>query len=141
MGLTAVIGCHRGIYALGQGHFNPKPTVAQFLTTRRCFRLSRQQLHASPHYLQKYSPWSTKFTGSLDSKIFWQSAVYAAMFFGVTSYFCVSASSLTTYVLMLVFRLHQTSVQRSSYCFPFKFIVCIPKRSWSSYRRTSTCLS
>ena len=82
-----VIGYRRGVYILGQGHFKPQPTAAQFLTARRCFRLSRE-FHANSHYLQKYSPWSTKFARSLQSSTLWQGALYAtALFGGITSYF------------------------------------------------------
>ena len=82
-----VIGCCKGVYVLGQRQFKPPPTAAQFLSARRCFRLPRE-LRANSHYLHKYSPWSTKFTEPLQSRIFWRGALYATVFFGgITSYF------------------------------------------------------
>jgi hypothetical protein len=88
--LVMAIGCRRGVlgvYILGQGQFRPQLTTSQFLTTRRCFRLSRE-LRANPHYLQKYSPWSTNFARSLQSRTFWRGALYATVLFGgITSYF------------------------------------------------------
>jgi hypothetical protein len=82
-----VIGCRRAVYILGQGHFKLQPTAAQFPTGRRCFRLSRE-LRTNPHYLQKYSPWSTEFIGALQSRIFWRGALYATVLFGgINSYF------------------------------------------------------
>ena len=81
-----VAGYRRGVHFLGHGHFNYN-SAAQFLISKRCFRGPRQQLHASPHYVQK---WSSKFIGSLESKFFWKSTVYATVLVGFTSYFYVS---------------------------------------------------
>ena len=90
--MSLVGGCRtgRGVYFLGQGCFKRQPRAAQFLNAQRYFRFSRAlRASANPHYLQKYSAWSTKLiTGSLESRIFWQGPLYAAVLFGgIASYF------------------------------------------------------